>query len=430
MESEKPTENDISLLERRLCLNCLGRLFGKMGHGLTNRERGRSISVLQNKGIIPKELPAPDNMLAEGGSESCLPEADCYICQGLMLEIPSFAELAMAEMEKYEYDNFQVGVKVDPEISQREEQVWSEINATQQELIKAELNREIGKLVQKRTGKEVEFSNPQLVSIIDTSFDHVDLQVSPIFIFGRYRKFQRGIPQTKWPCRKCRGAGCESCGQTGKQYEETVEELVSERVLQLTDGERAKFHGMGREDIDARMLGNGRPFVLEISKPIKRNLDLAELENEINLTRKEKIAISSLEWVSRDKVKWIKAATFPKTYSAKVKFSRRVTSKDLNNACSGLDGVTLNQRTPQRVSHRRADLVRRRKILKIQVDEYDEDEGLWAVISVKGESGTYIKELLHSDEGRTTPSLKGLLSADEPVDVSIEYLDVTEVCDS
>jgi tRNA pseudouridine synthase 10 len=370
-----------------------------------------------------------DSEISGGGSEEDVAEVDCFICQGLMLEIPSFAELAITEMDKYEYDNFQVGVKVDPEISQREEQIWGEINATHQELIKAELNREIGKLVQKKTKKEVEFSKPQLVTIIDTSFDHVDLQVSPIFIYGRYRKFQRGIPQTKWPCRKCRGAGCESCGQTGKQYEETVEELISERVLELTGGDRAKFHGMGREDIDARMLGNGRPFVLEISKPIKRNLDLAELEEEINRTRQGKIAISGLEWVPRDKVKWIKAATFPKTYCAKVKFSKRVSPDELKIACSKLDGVTLDQRTPQRVSHRRADLVRRRKIIHIRIDEWDEEEGLWALISIKGESGLYIKELLHSDEGRTTPSLKGLLAENSPVEVSIEYLDVTEVCD-
>ncbi len=430
MESGNIKENDISKLEHPLCLNCLGRLFGKMGHGLTNRERGRSISEFQKKGIIPKELSVSKSMLSEENSEADATQEDCYICQGLLLEIPTFAELAICEMKKYEYDNFQIGVKVDPEISQREEQVWREINATEQELIKAELNREIGKLVQKNTGKEVEFSTPQLVAIIDTSFDHVMLQVSPIFIYGRYRKFQRGIPQTKWPCRKCRGAGCESCGQTGKLYEETVEELISERVLHLTNGERAKFHGMGREDIDARMLGNGRPFVLEISKPVKRNLDLGELEEGINLTRRDKIAVSDLEWVSRDKVKWIKAATFPKSYSARVKFSRKVTPDELKIACTKLDGVTLNQRTPQRVSHRRADLVRQRKIIDIRIVEYDEKEELWAVITIKGESGLYIKELLHSDEGRTSPSLKELLGVNGPVEVSIDYLDVIEVCDT
>ncbi|MDP7265386.1 MAG: hypothetical protein QGH39_07475, partial [Candidatus Thermoplasmatota archaeon] len=113
MESEKVRENDISLLEHRLCLNCLGRLFGKMGHGLTNRERGRSISVFQKRGIIPKELPVMDSEISGGGSEEDVAEVDCFICQGLMLEIPSFAELAITEMDKYEYDNFQVGVKVD-----------------------------------------------------------------------------------------------------------------------------------------------------------------------------------------------------------------------------------------------------------------------------------------------------------------------------
>jgi len=33
--------------------------------------------------------------------------------------------------------------------------------------------------------------------------------------------------------------------------------------------EKYKFHSGGREDIDVRMLNNGRPFVMEMVDPIK-----------------------------------------------------------------------------------------------------------------------------------------------------------------
>ena len=57
-----------------------------------------------------------------------------------------------------------------------------------------------------------------------------------------------------------------------KQYPETVEELISEDAIKLARGKGAKFHGAGREDIDVKMLGNGRTFVLEIKEPKIRNL--------------------------------------------------------------------------------------------------------------------------------------------------------------
>ena len=441
MESTNTEANDLSKLDKELCLNCLGRLFGRMGHGLTNLERGRAIGILRSEGVIPSAenlffdrmdetgddgIGTDESGNTDGGTVS---SEECYICEGLMDEIPAFADLAVEKMKGYEFDNFQIGVKVDADICRREEQVWAMIDAKDQELIKAELNREIGKLVQLKIEKEVEFSKPQVVAIVDTAYDHVDIQIAPVFIYGRYRKFERGIPQTKWPCRKCRGRGCESCDNTGKQYMETVEEFITDHVLELTGGSGAKFHGMGREDIDARMLGNGRPFVIEITKPRRRSIDLASLETCVNEKSGGKIGISDLNWTIREKVKWIKAARFPKVYSTKITFSRPVGKDELSGAMGELDGVTIEQRTPVRVSHRRSDLVRKREVLEAKLVEFDEESGTSAVVSIKGEAGLYIKELLHSDEGRTEPSLRSLLSSQESVEIEIASLDVLEVCD-
>src|SRR3989442_13830033 len=42
------------------------------------------------------------------------------------------------------------------------------------------------------------------------------------------------------------------------------------------------MHGMGREDVDARMLGRGRPFIVEIKEPRKRRIDLEAAVGRIN----------------------------------------------------------------------------------------------------------------------------------------------------
>jgi tRNA pseudouridine synthase 10 len=46
-----------------------------------------------------------------------------------------------------------------------------------------------------------------------------------------------------------------------------------------------------------------------------------------------------------------------------------------------------------------------------------------ATLEVDGEGGLYVKELVSSDEGRTEPSLAGLLG----VDATVTVLDVLEV---
>jgi tRNA pseudouridine synthase 10 len=72
------------------------------------------------------------------------------------------------------------------------------------------------------------------------------------------------------------------------------------------------------------------------------------------------------------------------------------------------------------VSHRRADLVRKRQVHSIELLEYHQDH---AIIRVDCEGGLYVKELISSDEGRTTPSLTGMLG----LDAMVEELDVVDV---
>jgi len=367
-------------ISRPLCDSCLGRQFANVGHGMSNVERG---SILRKSlGIAEVE---PD---------------ECWLCEGIMGELENFSDMIVEAMDDYEYDTFLVGSRVEGDILKREAELLSITGYG--ETIKREINREVGKLVADATGKEVDFVRPHVTAIINTQYDDIELDVRPLYIYGRYRKLVRGIPQTKWPCRKCKGIGCDYCHGTGKMYEESVEEIVAERVVELAGGTEEYFHGAGREDIDVLMLGNGRPFILEVREPRKRNLDLEMLEDEINSFGRGKVEVSDLRFAEKREIEKLKSSKASKMYRVEITFT--VEGK-LNEAVNALRNCYIDQRTPSRVVHRRADKIRRRKILDIRVEAEGPGE---AVLVVKAESGTYIKELVTGDGGRTKPSLSEL----------------------
>ncbi len=162
----------------------------------------------------------------------------------------------------------------------------------------------------------------------------------------------------------------------------------------------------GREDIDARMIGTGRPFILEIVAPKKRSVSLGALESEINRTAEGRVAVSLSHWTDRSDVETLKSSKAHKKYRILVEVEGQLPAEVLVNALNTLKGVTIHQRTPERVAHRRADKVRERKVLDIEC--IGEQDGQF-ILEVLGEAGLYIKELISGDQGRTTPSLAEIL---------------------
>lgn len=404
---EEPLKEELSksdsgaIANKKLCDSCLGRLFGKVGRDSTNVARGR---------FIRESLKMPPCEIA-----------DCAMCKGLVSDIEKLAQLALDALKGYEYSTFLVGTKFDPELAEAEESLWAEVGVENAEPIKAEFNREIGKLMEQKTGKPVDFLNPDMVTIIDTLYESVGLQLAPIYIYGRYKKLSRGIPQTRWPCNQCHGKGCDKCGGTGKMYQTSVEELAGGVALDMTGGKDHRFHGMGREDIDALMLGNGRPFVLEIKEPKLRFVELASLEEKVNKSTKD-IEISGLRWSNNNEVIQIKEARPYKKYHVKVHFDSPISKEKLYEVVGSLGGNRVAQRTPVRVSHRRADRERQREIRAIEASVLSSQE---ADMVITAEAGTYIKEFVHGDGGRTVPSVSGELG----VVCEVKTLDVLEILD-
>lgn len=397
LDSHTVLEAACTIAARSLCDHCLGRQFAQVEHGYTNEERGQHIrDALELQPVKPE---------------------DCWLCHGLLDDIDLFADLVLERLEPYEYDTFLVGSRIDDDVERREAQL--EQVTGQAEPMKREINREVGKLVEEETEKQVAFEKPDITAIIDTRFNHVERDIRPLFIYGRYRKLERGIPQTKWYCRKCHGAGCEYCDGTGKMYEDSVEELVAQEVMAAVQGSDEAFHGAGREDIDVRMLGTGRPFILEVKEPRRRHIDLEQLQRDINAFTNGRVEVADLHMASKEEVPEIKEAPWTKTYRAVIALHGK---GKINEAVNALRGTYINQRTPSRVAHRRADMVRKRKILDMAVEHQGARE---ATLLITAESGTYIKELLTGDDGRTQPSFSELANAA----VDVKELDVMAIGD-
>jgi tRNA pseudouridine synthase 10 len=107
---------------------------------------------------------------------------------------------------------------------------------------------------------------------------------NPVFLTGSYLKFCRELSQTPWLIDEKRKQGC------------SVQELVAAPIITHFGIDRQyKFHSAGREDVDVRMLGSGRHFIVEIIDPhnIPRQCRLEEFRNTINEST-DRIQVHSL----------------------------------------------------------------------------------------------------------------------------------------
>lgn len=292
------------------------------------------------------------------------------------------------ELEEIEFSSFNIGIK-----SKEKNEAKTE-----------ELRKELSEEILNKFNAKINNKNPEITIIYEPKKETYEFQIKSIFIYGKYNKNVAGIPQTKWPCRKCRGKGCKRCDYTGRMYQESVEEIISKPILKITKAEKTKFSGAGREDIDAKCLAE-REFVIELLNPKKRTLDYDNLTKEIN--KDKRVQVFGLRPSDKKEVIKIKSQKTDKQYLARVKCKKEIKDQDLNkiNSFKGM----INQRTPIRVSHRRADMIREREIKNIQAGRINSKE---FEMLVSAEHGTYIKELISGDEGRTNPSISKLIEND------------------
>ena len=405
-----PWDPDVRSLATRLldepgplCPECRGRALGRLGHGRDNP--GRLLEVAARLGRVAPSLP---------------PGEECRICGGAFQSLERWVDRCRRAGEGWEFSSFRCGSRWDPERLAREEAFWLALASPWGESARTAFNRELGKVLGARLGLPGDREPAEMVFVSDLPAGVVEVTVAPFFVEGRYRKLDRTLPQTRWPCRACHGEGCVRCGMTGKQYPTSVEELLGGPLLRATGGSAHAFHGMGREDIDARMLGRGRPFVLEITRPHRRSVDLDAVAREILEEAAGRVELVHWQRCEASRVEQVKSSRPEKTYRVVVRPS--VPEAKVKEVLPLVTLRPLEQRTPTRVQHRRADKVRLRSVREMRWVGSDEES---FTLELRTEAGTYVKELIQGDGGRTQPNLSGLLG----VPLAVSSLDVLEVHD-
>jgi tRNA pseudouridine synthase 10 len=127
-----------TLHKYKLCDSCLGRLFKSVEKGITNKKRGElTRDILKHDKEIDSE--------------------ECWLCQGLLNEIELFANLVSKEIRQYEFNTFLIGSKIDDDILEKEKELWDFTKSDSAEPIKMEINREVGKILEKKITKKSRF---------------------------------------------------------------------------------------------------------------------------------------------------------------------------------------------------------------------------------------------------------------------------------
>lgn len=124
--------------------------------------------------------------------------------------------------------------------------------------------------------------------------DKITVVGPTIFVAGRYRKFSRELCQSPWIL------------QGKRVMEECVSEIIINEIGPYfnLDVKNITFSSSGREDVDVRCLGKGRPFALEIPDAHITILPQSIAgAMEINVDKSEKVSIQHLQIISRLAIK-------------------------------------------------------------------------------------------------------------------------------
>ncbi|KAE8715579.1 putative tRNA pseudouridine synthase Pus10-like isoform X2 [Hibiscus syriacus] len=153
--------------------------------------------------------------------------------------------------------------------------------------------------------------------------------------------------------------------------EASVEEIIGSNILPMCRGDNYKFHAAGREDIDVRMLGSGKPFLLEIqnARQVPSEETIKEIESKINGLENKLVGVKNLKVVGSQGWTLMRdgEAEKQKQYCALVWISRPLEDEDVQSI-SLLNEMQILQKTPIRVLHHRSPLERQKIIHWMKIE--------------------------------------------------------------
>ncbi|ELU01120.1 hypothetical protein CAPTEDRAFT_94284, partial [Capitella teleta] len=217
------------------------------------------------------------------------------------------------------------------------------------------------------------------------------------FFAGRYNKYSRVLSQTPWFIEGVR------------KSESSIEEYISIPLKEIVKSTETRFSSSGREDVDVKMLGRGLPFIIEVINPhrvIFNKEHMRILQQKINSSTDE-ISVRDLQEITREDTALLKEGETEKVkhYSALCWCKDKINAESFT-AINAMKDIVLKQKTPIRVLHRRPYACRERMVHSIAAEVIDDH---FCLLKLVTQAGTYIKEFVHGDLGRTVPSMCSLL---------------------
>jgi tRNA pseudouridine synthase 10 len=380
-----------------------------LAQGITNKERGKGITLLLlmerhksflNEDILNLSRLNPKQSSSQTSRLGFTKEERCYLCEDRFDNIDDLSRLIIDKMSEYEYNSFLIGVSLPPKVEEKEDEMRSKFKLSWGESIKSEFSRELGKKVVDVTGKVVNHKRPDLQVIINPFTCHIHIKANSLYVGGRYKKLVGGIPQFNRFCWKCNGEGCIECNGTGKLFLQSIEEMMSEPIIKATEGTDVILHTSSWEKIESRVLGVGRPFILEVKNPIKRFVDLDKFEEDVNIHSKKRIEISDLSFVTKKFVKILKIkGDDEKLFKAIVEFEQNISDDELKKIEKNLNNIIIKQTYQSRKS--------RKKVLhSVNIKRL----GLNLVeMLIKSQGGLNIEGFITGEKVRTSPNIREIV---------------------
>jgi len=265
-----------------ICDECLGRQFHNIIPKIRNREKGRILrtfvlfSYLHNKEEVKIKK-----------------EGECYLCKNMFNKIDFYLNEIKKRLKDYEYNSFLIGSKIPKELISREEEFWDENGVDFCEAMKSSFNREIGYRLRKETKKKIKFENPDIMIVVDPEKNEIDLQISPLYIKGSYKK------KTK----------------KGK-----VQKLIENTLVKKSSASESIFYSIGRLEQNV-ITSCYRPFIIMLKNPKKRKLGLKKIKQEIN--KSKSISVSNLSYSNKDSLDEMKNEKITASYLATLEFNKK-----------------------------------------------------------------------------------------------------------
>jgi tRNA pseudouridine synthase 10 len=185
---------------------------------------------------------------------------------------------------EYEFSTFIVGAILKQSIIERDDKLRSKFHLRGVDGIKTAITRELGKKFVKKTKKHIDHLSPDITFIINFRTEQCNVKTTPVFLYGRYIKDKRGLPQKGESCKDCKGKGCIFCNNHGLVSFDSVEGKISQFLYEKFETKQVKFTWIGGEDKTSLVMGDGRPFFAKLLSPKKRNVRLAKKSNLDEIT--------------------------------------------------------------------------------------------------------------------------------------------------